>query len=52
MVVSIGAILGHAICAVIAVTSGRMLAGHITDRQLTAAGGCLFIVFGIFAAIQ
>ena len=50
--VSIGAILGHAICAVIAVTSGRMLAGQITERQLTAAGGCLFIVFGIFAAIQ
>ncbi|MEO1428002.1 MAG: TMEM165/GDT1 family protein [Cyanobacteria bacterium J06632_19] len=50
--VSIGAILGHAICAAIAVTSGRMLAGQITERQLTAAGGCLFIVFGIFAAIQ
>jgi len=50
--VSIGGILGHAICAVIAVTSGRILAGQITERQLTAAGGCLFIVFGIFAAIQ
>lgn len=50
--VSIGAILGHAICAVIAVTSGRMLAGQITERQLTAAGGCLFLIFGIFAAIQ
>ena len=50
--VSIGAILGHAICAIIAVTSGRMLAGIITERQLTAAGGCLFIIFGIFAAIQ
>ena len=50
--VSIGAILGHAICAVIAVTSGRMLAGQITERQLTAAGGCLFIIFGVFAAIQ
>ena len=50
--VSIGAILGHAICAAIAVTSGRILAGLITERQLTAAGGCLFIVFGILAAIQ
>jgi putative Ca2+/H+ antiporter (TMEM165/GDT1 family) len=50
--VSIGAILGHAICAVIAVTSGRMLAGQITERQLTAAGGCLFIIFGVVAAIQ
>ena len=50
--VSLGAILGHAICAVIAVTSGRMLAGQITERQLTFSGGCLFIVFGIFAAIK
>ncbi len=50
--VTIGAILGHAICAIIAVTSGRMLAGQITERQLTAAGGCLFLIFGIYAAIQ
>lgn len=50
--VSIGAILGHAICAIIAVTFGRILAGLITERQLTAAGGCLFLIFGIFAAIQ
>ncbi len=50
--VTIGAILGHAICALIAVNFGRILAGKITERQLTAAGGCLFIVFGIVAAIQ
>jgi putative Ca2+/H+ antiporter (TMEM165/GDT1 family) len=50
--VTIGAILGHAICAVIAVTSGRMLAGQITERQLTFCGGCLFLIFGMFAAIQ
>ena len=50
--VTIGAILGHAICAVIAVTSGRILAGQITERQLTFSGGCLFLIFGIFTAIQ
>ena len=50
--VSIGAILGHAICALIAVTFGRILAGQITERHLTAAGGCLFIIFGVVAAIQ
>ncbi|WP_414618907.1 TMEM165/GDT1 family protein [Calothrix sp. CCY 0018] len=50
--VTIGAILGHAICAVIAVTSGRMLAGQITERQLTFSGGCLFLIFGVVAAIQ
>ena len=52
MVVSIGAILGHAICALIAVTFGRVLAGQITERQLTTAGGCLFIIFGVVAIIQ
>ena len=52
MVVSIGAILGHAICALIAVSFGRILAGQITERQLTAAGGCLFIIFGVVAIIQ
>ncbi|MEL7244738.1 MAG: TMEM165/GDT1 family protein, partial [Cyanobacteria bacterium J06573_2] len=50
--VSVGAILGHAICAAIAVTFGRILAGQITERQLTAAGGCLFIIFGVVAIIQ
>ncbi len=47
--VTIGAILGHAICAVIAVIGGRMLAGRISERTLTFAGGFLFIIFGIIA---
>jgi Ca2+/H+ antiporter, TMEM165/GDT1 family len=50
--VTIGAILGHAICAAIAVIGGRMLAGRISERILTFVGGCLFIVFGIVAAIE
>ncbi len=50
--VSVGAILGHAICAIIAVNFGKILAGQITERQLTAAGGCLFIIFGVVAVIQ
>ena len=50
--VTVGAILGHSICAVIAVSCGRMLSGRISERQLTLIGGCLFILFGAVAAIE
>ncbi len=50
--VSAGAILGHAICAAIAVIGGKMIAGRISERQLTFAGGCLFLIFGVVAAIE
>jgi putative Ca2+/H+ antiporter (TMEM165/GDT1 family) len=50
--VTTGAILGHAICAAIAVIGGRMLAGRISERTLTIAGGFLFILFGIVAAVE
>ncbi|MHC5611020.1 MAG: TMEM165/GDT1 family protein [Nostoc sp.] len=50
--VTIGAILGHAICAAIAVIGGKMIAGRISERQITLIGGCLFLVFGVVAAIE
>jgi Ca2+/H+ antiporter, TMEM165/GDT1 family len=50
--VTIGAILGHAICAAIAVIGGKMIAGRISERQLTLVGGCLFLIFGVVAAIE
>ncbi len=50
--VTVGAILGHSICAVIAVSCGRLMAGRISERQLTLIGGCLFIVFGVVAAME
>jgi Ca2+/H+ antiporter, TMEM165/GDT1 family len=43
--VTAGAILGHAICAVIAVLGGRLIAGKISERAVTAIGGFLFLVF-------
>jgi putative Ca2+/H+ antiporter (TMEM165/GDT1 family) len=49
--VTTGAILGHAICAMIAVIGGRMLAGHMSERTLTFSGGCLFLIFGIVACL-
>ncbi len=45
-----GAILGHTICAAIAVLGGRYIASHISERWLTAISGALFIFFGIAAA--
>jgi len=50
--VLVGAILGHAICAAIAVTCGKLIAGRISERWLTAVGGILFIGFGILAAVE
>ncbi|MBW4644179.1 MAG: TMEM165/GDT1 family protein [Goleter apudmare HA4340-LM2] len=50
--VTLGAVLGHAICAAIAVIGGKMIAGRISERQLTLVGGCLFLIFGILAAIE
>jgi Ca2+/H+ antiporter, TMEM165/GDT1 family len=50
--VTLGATLGHAICAAIAVLCGRAIAGRISDRIITLIGGGLFIVFGIMAAIE
>jgi len=50
--VTVGAILGHTICAAIAVLGGRLVAGRISERKITFLGGILFIVFGIVAAIQ
>jgi Ca2+/H+ antiporter, TMEM165/GDT1 family len=43
--VTIGAILGHSICALIAVTCGRLVCGRISERTVTAIGGILFLIF-------
>lgn len=48
----VGATLGHAICAAIAVICGKFIAGHISERLLTGIGGALFIMFGIIAVLE
>jgi putative Ca2+/H+ antiporter (TMEM165/GDT1 family) len=50
--VLLGASLGHAICAAIAVVCGKLIAGRISERLMTALGGVLFIGFGILAALE
>jgi putative Ca2+/H+ antiporter (TMEM165/GDT1 family) len=50
--VTAGAILGHAICAAIAVMSGRLLAAHLSEKLITGLGGLLFILFGVLAWVE
>lgn len=47
--VTTGAILGHGICTAIAVIGGRLIAGRISERLITAIGGVLFLIFGVVA---
>lgn len=42
-----GGIVGHTICALIAVIGGRAIASHISERTITIIGGVLFIVLAI-----
>jgi putative Ca2+/H+ antiporter (TMEM165/GDT1 family) len=50
--VTLGAILGHTICAAIAVLGGRMIACRISERIMTAIGGALFLIFGALALLE
>lgn len=50
--ITLGAILGHGICTAIAVIGGRLMAGRISERVITAIGGVLFIIFGLTAYFQ
>jgi len=43
--VTLGAILGHTICAALAVVCGKMLCGRISERTITLLGGGLFLIF-------
>ncbi|HEY9640181.1 MAG TPA: TMEM165/GDT1 family protein [Coleofasciculaceae cyanobacterium] len=47
--VTAGAILGHSICALIAVVGGKLIAGRISERAITGLGGLLFLVFAAVA---
>jgi Ca2+/H+ antiporter, TMEM165/GDT1 family len=47
--VTTGAILGHSICALIAVLGGKLIAGRISERAITGLGGLLFLIFATVA---
>jgi Ca2+/H+ antiporter, TMEM165/GDT1 family len=50
--ITAGAILGHTICAAIAVVAGRSISGKISEKLITLIGGGLFAMFGIFALVR
>lgn len=50
--VTLGAILGHAICAAIAVACGKLICGRLSERTITLIGGSLFLVFGLVGLID
>lgn len=50
--VTAGAILGHGICAAIAVTCGKLIAKRISERSLTAIGGILFLLFALVSYLE
>mmetsp|Transcript_16216 Transcript_16216/g.25182 ORF Transcript_16216/g.25182 Transcript_16216/m.25182 type:complete len:210 (-) Transcript_16216:95-724(-) len=45
--VTVGGIIGHAICTGLAVIGGKMLASRITEKTVALSGGGLFIIFAL-----
>ncbi|MEM6837938.1 MAG: TMEM165/GDT1 family protein [Cyanobacteria bacterium P01_C01_bin.120] len=50
--VVLGTVLGHGICAAIAVMFGKFCAGKLSERWLTGLSGALFLLFGGIAAVE
>lgn len=50
--VTLGAILGHAICAAIAVVCGKLICGRLSERTITLIGSSLFLMFGLIGLIE
>jgi len=45
--VTLGGIIGHALCTGVAVLGGKLLATRISERTISLMGGALFLVFGV-----
>lgn len=50
--VTVGAILGHAVCAAIAVQCGRYACSRLSERLLTRVGGGLFLLFALVGLVE
>jgi Ca2+/H+ antiporter, TMEM165/GDT1 family len=48
--VTMGGIIGHGICALLAVYSGRWVCQYLSERVLMAFGGTLFVIFALVEA--
>jgi len=47
--VTIGGILGHALCTSIAVMGGKMLASRISEATVSLFGGLIFVLFAVLS---
>ena len=47
--VTLGAIVGHTICALIAVAGSKLIAGRISEQAIAGVGGALFLIFATIA---
>jgi len=49
--VTLGGIIGHAICTGMAVIGGKLLATRISERMVCLVGGILFLIFAIHSIV-
>ena len=47
---TLGGIVGHALCTGVAVVGGRLLASRLSEKTVAIFGGVLFFVFAIHSA--
>ena len=50
--VTIGSIVGHAICTAIAVIGGKLIAQKISPKTVTIIGGLVFLLFSFTALLH
>lgn len=49
--VTVGGVIGHAICTGLAVVGGRILAARISEKTVSVVGGVLFLIFSLHAFV-
>ncbi|RKF75322.1 GCR1-dependent translation factor 1 [Golovinomyces cichoracearum] len=52
LLVTAGAVCGHAICTAIAVIGGRAIAGKVSLRVVTLGGSISFLIFGVIYMVE
>ena len=50
--VTLGGVLGHAVCTGAAVVGGKHLAAAVSERAVAITGGALFVLFGLHALVS
>ena len=49
--VTLGGVLGHAVCTGAAVLGGKHMATRVSERAVAITGGALFVLFGVHALV-